>query len=114
MNIFEKYYKRGDTPWLRSGYKTEVTIIDINQHLGEVKINESHTGDIRTVLITIFLTQYAIIVTPPPPPTTEIMNPIPPPKIIKCDDLSTPPALVLTALIVIVVLTTLLVWGMKG
>jgi hypothetical protein len=114
MNICESYYKRGDTPWVQSGYKTEVTIIDINQHLGEVKIRERHTGDNHIVPITLFLTQYAIIVTPPRPPTTEIMNATLPSRVIKSDDFSTPPALVLTALIVIVVLTTLLVLGMKG
>jgi hypothetical protein len=110
MNICESYYKRGDTPWAQSGYRTEVTIIDINQHSGEVKINERHTGANRILLITLFLTQYAIIVTPPRPrPPTEKM----PPKVIKCEDVSPPTALVATALIIIAMLTTLVIIGMK-
>lgn len=58
ISIKEEYYKRGDEPWMESGYETLVTIDDINLPRGQVKFTEHKTGDRITRFASNFLKEY--------------------------------------------------------
>jgi hypothetical protein len=108
MNISEKYYRHGDTPWQHGGYKTEVTIIDINKHSCEVKYWRRSSGVYVVVSIIDFLNGYTVV----PELMTELPPAVRPSAVIKREATGHSIEL-LCAVIVIVVLITSIVVALK-
>tara|TARA_B110000902_G_C14099322_1_gene510015 strand:- start:459 stop:800 length:342 start_codon:yes stop_codon:yes gene_type:complete len=108
MNISEKYYRHGDSPWQHGGYKTEVTIIDINIHKGKLKYWRRTTGDYIVLPITKFLDCYRLV----PEIKIELPPTVRPSAVIKREATGHSIEL-LWGVIVIVVLITLIVVALK-
>ena len=59
--IKQEYRMRRDTKWMKSGYESRATIVDINLELGEVKYESHSTGDYYTQGASKFLSNYVPI-----------------------------------------------------
>jgi hypothetical protein len=59
--IKQEYRMRRDTKWMKSGYESLATIVDINLELGEVKYESHNTGDYYTQGASKFLSSYVPI-----------------------------------------------------
>jgi hypothetical protein len=60
--ITQEYRMRRDTRWMKSGYKSRATIVDINLELGEVKYKKDSTGQFYTQGASKFLSSYVPII----------------------------------------------------
>jgi hypothetical protein len=76
--IKQEYRMRRDTKWMKSGYESRATIVDINLELGEVKYESHNTGDYYTQGASKFLSSYVPILPldeAPRPTISEIYAP---------------------------------------